>query len=112
VVNRYAYDPSGTMTSSAGTAVNPWRFGDAYGAYTDTAAGLVKIGQRYYGPGFGRWTQRDPLGAGNPYTYTNCNPVNGTDSSGLISLACIGALATAGVALVALASLIIRVASQ
>jgi RHS repeat-associated protein len=109
VVNRYSYDPYGNVTSTSGTVANPWRFGGSYGAYTDAATGLVKIGQRYYDPGFGRWTQRDPLGAGNPYAYTNCNPVNGTDPSGLISLACIGALAATGVGLVALASLIIGV---
>ena len=48
---------------------NPYRFGGSYGAYTDLSTGLVKIGQRYYDPGLGRWTQRDPLGAGNPYGH-------------------------------------------
>lgn len=82
MVNRYAYGPYGNVIASSGAAANPYRFGGAYGAYTDAATGLVKIGERYYDPGFGRWTQRDPLGAGNPYAYTNCNPVNGTDPSG------------------------------
>jgi len=46
VVNRYRYDPWGKMLSSTDTAANSWRFGDAYGAYTDATTGLVKIGQR------------------------------------------------------------------
>lgn len=42
-------------TSSTGTVVNAYRFGGAYGAYTDSS-GLYKIGQRYYDPTRGRWT--------------------------------------------------------
>ncbi len=45
---------------------------------------MVKIGQRYHDPSLGRWTQRDPLGAGNPYAYTNDDPVDNADPSGLI----------------------------
>ena len=83
VANRYAYDPYGNLTSSSGSVANPWRFGGAYGAYTDAATGLVKIGQRYYDPAVGRWTQPDPLGAGNRYAYISGNPVNAIDPSGL-----------------------------
>jgi RHS repeat-associated protein len=74
VTNRYRYDPYGKPLSATGTVANPYRFGGAYGAYTDTATGLVKIGHRSYDPGLGRWTQRDPLGAGNPYAYAYCTP--------------------------------------
>jgi len=88
VVNTYRYDPWGKELGSTGTVANPWRFGGGYGAYTDAATGLVKIGQRYYDPALGRWTQRDPLGAGNPYAYTNCNPVNSVDPSGLLTPSC------------------------
>lgn len=82
VVNRYSYDPWGKTLSSTGTVANPYRFGGSYGAYTDIATGLVKIGQRYYDPNLGRWTQRDPLGAGNPYSYASCNPTNRVDLTG------------------------------
>ena len=80
-LNRYNYDPYGKLTSSSGTVANPWRFGGAYGAYTDASTGLVKIGQRYYDPSLGRWTQQDPLGIGNRYAYVDCNPSNSTDPS-------------------------------
>jgi len=83
VVNRYAYDPYGNVTASSGAAANPYRFGGAYGAYTDVATGLVKIGQRYYDPGLGRWTQRDPLGIGNAYAYVEGDPINRADPTGL-----------------------------
>ncbi len=68
---------------------NPWRFGGSYGVYTDAATGLVKIGQRYYDPGVGRWTQPDPKAMpfdsaqANHYRYAGCNPVNYTDPTGL-----------------------------
>jgi len=88
VVNTYRYDPWGKSLSSTGTVNNPWRFGGSYGAYSD-GTGLVKIGQRYYDPTVGRWTQPDPkvqpfdLGQANRYSYTSCNPVNSVDPSGL-----------------------------
>ncbi len=55
VQNSYQYDPYGTVMSSSGSVANPYRFGGAYGAYTDST-GLLKIGQRYYDPSLGRWT--------------------------------------------------------
>ncbi len=88
VVNRYAYDPYGNVTSSVEAVANPWRFGGSYGAYTD-GTGLVKIGQRYYDPGVGHWTQQDPKVMpfdpvqANRYGYAGCSPTNFTDPSGL-----------------------------
>ncbi|MDP9372011.1 MAG: RHS repeat-associated core domain-containing protein [Chloroflexota bacterium] len=94
VANRYAYDPYGTVTSSSGGVANPWRFGGAYGAYTDGATGLVKIGQRYYDPAVGRWTQPDPKVLpfdpvqANRYSYASCSPTNFIDPSGTSTLSC------------------------
>ncbi len=88
VANRYSYDPYGSVTSSSGTASNPWQFGGRYGAYTD-GTGLVKIGQRYYDPGVGRWLQQDPLpqpfspAGANRYSYAGNSPCNYVDPSGL-----------------------------
>lgn len=51
--------------------------------------GLVTIGQRYYDPGVGRWTQQDPKvqpfdpAQANRYSYASCNPVNNVDPSGV-----------------------------
>ncbi len=88
MANRYSYDPYGSVTSSSGTASNPWQFGGRYGAYTD-GTGLVKIGQRYYDPGVGRWMQQDPLpqpfspAGANRYSYAGNSPCNYVDPSGL-----------------------------
>ncbi len=90
VKNTYSYDPYGTVTSSTGPVVNPYRFGGAYGAYTDSS-GLLKIGQRFYDPSLGRWTQQDLVAGAltspmtlNRYTYVACNPVNSIDPSGMV----------------------------
>jgi len=81
---------------------NPWRFA---GGYFDSSTRLYKFGTRYYNPGFGRWSQQDPLRGQlndptslNRYVYVGDDPVNLTDLSGAYSnhdllLACIiGAL--------------------
>jgi RHS repeat-associated protein len=87
VVNTYSYEPYGKTASSTGTTVNPWRFGGSYGAYAENnASGLLKIGQRFYDPSLGRWTQQDPLSSGDRYAYASDNPTNLTDPSGALSL--------------------------
>ena len=77
------------VASSTGTTVNPWRFGGSYGAYTENNnSGLLKIGQRFFDPSLGRWTQQDPvLHLGDPrqanrYVYVAANPINLIDPSG------------------------------
>jgi len=47
----------------------------------DSATGLYKLGERYYDPGIGQFTQLSSLGDG--YTYTGDNPVNYDEVSGL-----------------------------
>jgi RHS repeat-associated protein len=100
VRNRYHYSPYGETTRTCPTNScidNPWRFA---GEYHDTQTGLYKIGERYYAPDFGRWTQADPLAnrlnptnpaEANPYAYAACNPINNTDPTGLASdpIACV-----------------------
>ncbi len=79
VVNTYSYDPYGNVTPGASNSMaNPWQY---TGGYLDSETGLVKLGQRYYDPSIGRWTQLDPLGDG--YVYVSDNPINFTDPSGL-----------------------------
>jgi len=78
---------------------NPWRFA---GGYFDSSTGLYKFGTRYYNPGFGRWSQQDPVRSQlndptslNRYVYASDDPVNFTDPSGRISAKCFDALVLA-----------------
>jgi RHS repeat-associated protein len=86
LVSTYQYDPYGNLLSSTGSVANPWRFA---GGYFDSSTGLYKYGTRYYNPGFGRWSQQDPLRGHlddptslNRYLYAGDDPVNFTDPSG------------------------------
>ncbi|MFL5627365.1 MAG: RHS repeat domain-containing protein [Ktedonobacteraceae bacterium] len=81
-VNRYDYDPYGTIISQQEQSGlnNPWKFA---AGYLDSSTGLYKFGVRYYDPTLGRWTQLDSAGTG--YVYAGDNPVNAVDPSGKIS---------------------------
>ncbi len=89
----YKYDPYGALRSTTGSTPNPFQY---TGQYSEAGGGLYKIGARYYAPGFGRWTQLDPLDQagdlreGNRYIYAGSDPVNLTDPTGTISLGDIG----------------------
>src|SRR5260370_17974209 len=83
----------GNLTSSTGSVANPWRFA---GGYFDSSTGLYKFGTRYYNPGFGRWSQQDPLRGQlndptslNRYVYAGDDPVNLTDPSARDAFECI-----------------------
>lgn len=82
-VNSYSYDPYGVALSASQQVANPWRYA---AGYFDGATGLTKFGARYYDPGLGRFTQRDPSGMDLPFTYAGCDPVNNTDPTGLCSI--------------------------
>ncbi|HLK58437.1 MAG TPA: RHS repeat-associated core domain-containing protein [Chthonomonadaceae bacterium] len=64
-------------------------FSGQWGCYTDEEGyniGLVLMGHRYYSTVFGRFLTRDPIdydGGINLYAYTENNPVNRVDPSGL-----------------------------
>jgi RHS repeat-associated protein len=83
----YTYDPYGNIVSNTpDNVVQPYRF---QGAYQDST-GLYHMGERYYDPTTGRWTQpdlyaqqliTDPAQA-NPYSFATSDPVNATDGSG------------------------------
>jgi len=78
VVNSYRYDPYGNSTYKSEQVSNPFQYA---GAILDSSTGLYKVGERYYDPTVGRFTQEDP--AGGAYGYANGNPINETDPSGL-----------------------------
>ncbi len=79
--------PSSDGFSSSGGVEPCATFGGQIGGYRDSETGLVLFGQRYYDPGLGSWLTRDPIaenGGVNLYSYTQGNPVNGLDPSGLM----------------------------
>jgi len=111
LVSTYQYDPYGNLTSSTGSVTNPWRFA---GGYFDSSTGLYKFGTRYYNPGFGRWSQQDPVRGSladptslNRYVYVGDDPVNFTDPSGRDALGCLkDAIVTIGGILIGLITFI------
>jgi RHS repeat-associated protein len=78
----YTYDAYGNLAASTGTITNPLRFA---GQYRDGESSLYYLRARYYDPSTGQFLSRDPAVAttGEPYAYTNDNPLNGDDPTGL-----------------------------
>ncbi len=94
---RYRYDPYGNVIYKAGSSDTPWRFAGAwFDRFPSSTAsdqnGFYKMGERYYDPRNGRWSQRDALNQksdlreSNRYAYAGSDPINRTDPSGLASL--------------------------
>ncbi len=83
VTSTATYDAYGQVVSSTGTTTS--RFGFA-GQYTDPS-GLQYLRARIYDPATGQFLTVDPLVAttGEPYAYSNDDPINGVDPSGLRS---------------------------
>ena len=86
----YAYDPYGTVnignpTNSSAATLNPYRF---TGGIYDRTTGYLKLGQRFYSPDTGRFTQQDSLetladpSRANRYEYAAGNPINYVDPTG------------------------------
>lgn len=64
--------------------------------YTDPQTGLIYMRARWYDPSTAQFLTRDPPDAltQQPYSYTEDNPINGTDPTGLcggfLDLGCVG----------------------
>ncbi|WP_206919910.1 RHS repeat-associated core domain-containing protein [Alicyclobacillus suci] len=83
-VAQYTYDTWGNILNESGTMAdsNPYRYA---GYRWDDAVGMYYLNARYYSPSTMRFISEDPVGALNPYVYTDDNPVNFLDPSGQIS---------------------------
>lgn len=78
------YGPFGEPSIGTGSEVPPELF---TGHYHHVATGLALTPFRQYLPELGRWLSRDPIGEGagvNLYAYVENDPINWTDSLGLI----------------------------
>jgi len=77
------YDAWGNLLASTGTWKGPSGYGGAFG-YQEDANGLHLLGHRYYDSTTGRFLTRDPIRAGrNWYSYSENDPINSIDPSGL-----------------------------
>jgi RHS repeat-associated protein len=86
ILAQYEYGPFGEVLRATGpmAKANPFRFSTKY---QDDETDLLYYGYRYYSPSTGRWLSRDPIeedGGFNLYGFVNSNPVNSTDSLGLV----------------------------
>ena len=95
--------PYGNSLNKNETVSNPWQYASGY---YDATTGLYKFGTRYYDPQLGRWTQKDPIGSGNPYVYAGNEPNMQVDPSGRFNVTpgCIFALIAGVSTIVATAS--------
>lgn len=85
VVDAYVYSAYGQPIATAGTDANSFRYGGAYGYYTDNSAGQALCTHRWYDPNTARWLSRDPIGydgGDNLYRYCGNAPTNHSDPSG------------------------------
>ncbi|CCB71872.1 RHS repeat-associated core domain-containing protein [Streptantibioticus cattleyicolor] len=82
VVAGYDYTAYGAVVQHTGTATTPLLF---TGQYTDSETGLVYLRARYYDPATAQFLTVDPAvgKTGQPYAYTDDNPLNLTDVTGL-----------------------------
>jgi len=85
ITGTYAYDPYGQPTGHTGTATTPIGY---QGQYTDPDTGLHYLTARYYDPATAQFLTPDPLTdtTHQPYAYTDNNPLNRTDPTGLAPL--------------------------
>jgi RHS repeat-associated protein len=84
----YAFDSFGKATTSTGSLTNPFRY---TGREFDVETNLYFLRARYYDQNAGRFLSEDPIkfdGGANFYRYVGNDPIDSTDSYGLVQLCC------------------------
>ena len=83
------YTPFGEELWHTGSATSAWGY---TGEWQDPSVGMVYLRARWYEPGVGRFTRRDPVRLeANLYLYASGDPINRIDPLGLLSNATIAA---------------------
>ena len=83
VAKTYIYSAYGIVRAQSGALDQPYQYA---GGYTEAAAGLVKLGIRYYDPTHGRFIQPDPsVQEQSSYAYASNCPSTFNDPLGLLS---------------------------
>ncbi|MEU6232408.1 RHS repeat-associated core domain-containing protein [Kitasatospora sp. NPDC047058] len=97
--SRRTFDPFGA-TRGPGSLATPWSGDKGYvGGLKDDATGFTNLGARQYQPTTGRFLSPDPLilpedpQQWNAYGYSNNNPVNKTDPTGMALEECASGMA-------------------
>ena len=83
ITDTYDYDSFGNLVGTTGTTPNSYLY---KGENFDADLNLYYLRARWYDPVTMRLLSRDPLDNGNKYTYSNADPVNGSDPSGMGSI--------------------------
>jgi RHS repeat-associated protein len=81
------YQPYGSVASTSGALTTPLMY---TGQYLDSESGLYQLRARYYDPTTAQFLMGDPAVTltRSPYAYVAGNPLNATDPSGAIPIAC------------------------
>lgn len=87
VIGSYRYGPFGTLDEFTGTQSTQIGYAGQYRSHTSR---LIYLRARTYDPATAQFLSADPLASvsGETYAYAADNPVNSTDSSGLLADAC------------------------
>ena len=85
-IGQVQYGPFGEIVSQTGDTATNLLYCGKFGVQTD-ANGLLNMRARYYHPGLGRFTSKDPIGwsgGQNLYEYCSSNPLLYSDPNGLV----------------------------
>lgn len=89
VTDAYAYDAWGNSLAHLGSTDQPYQYVGRLGYYAhvqESSVDLLQLGARYYDPGVGRFTSKDPIGYSgglNLYSYVSDQPTGDVDPKGL-----------------------------